>query len=107
MQLENIPTSLQLISTLVQTGVVIGFIFYMTRKNASKIDALVGAYGKIATDVAVLKRDIAHALDLRNDVKSDHDRLIVLEGRADKARDDIHAQHAKIRELKAEIRSTH
>ena len=48
-------------------------------------------------DIAVIKRDISHALELRTEVKADHDKLVVLEVKTDKNKDDINHAWMQLR----------
>lgn len=88
---------------MIQVGVAIGqivflggFVMWFTKRSLAKLETL-------RIDMEVVKTQIGQALDLRSDVKSDHDCLIRLDERIKKNKMDLDFLHQKTRDLMKQI----
>ena len=68
-------------------------------RSLEKQDTMADMLSEMRVDLAVIKRDISHALELRSDVKADHDKIIVLEQKAEKAKEDLNEAWKKVRSI--------
>lgn len=94
--------------TTVATGVAqiiatISFVFWLTKRNTNKIDYLYRRVEEACLDIAVIKTQILSAINLAQDVRSDHDRLVSIEKDVSKNSNDINAQFTKIRTIKDKL----
>jgi hypothetical protein len=95
-------------SIVLEGGKLLGLVYflsYLTKKNARQLDALQKDFHEAAVNMAVMARDIKHALDLKESVESDHDRLVQLTEIVKRNGRDINATHEKIRVLTGDIQS--
>lgn len=104
----------QVVSGLIQfvlTSSVLGFVI---KSYIGKIDGCVTSLVQIKSDIhtyvaslttsiELVKKDITSLLDMKDDVKKDHDTLVTLMHRVETAFKDINAQHVKIREQDAKL----
>ena len=93
-----------IISDVGQVVVTLSFIWYMVKRNDTKLDKIEEKHDEkiaaLTTDVAVIKTQILSAVGVALDAKADHDKITKLEVRADRSEKDLNELHQKHREVK-------
>ncbi len=89
--------------SVAQLAGTLGGLVWLARRNTGQLDRLSSDINDLKVSQAVIQNTLSHHADIREDVKKDHDKLIVVEQVVATQGVDIAEQHGIIRRHRAEL----